>query len=69
MKTFISNKWLSSDSPEIKRLEKIDRDNRRGYKEPKQEGPFNTQMADALKKIFKIKEPKTYWNVQHLAKD
>ena len=56
MKTFISNKQQSESGYENQLLNKLDQKNSHDYIEP-QEGPFNTQLADQLKALFK-KEPK-----------
>lgn len=62
MKTFISNKQQSESGYESKLLERIDRKSSKDYKDPEGEGPFNDQMAEQLKALFKDTQPKTGWN-------
>lgn len=67
MKTYISNRQLSEAGYENKIISNIDK----GQKPVKDE-PFNTAMADALKKALVDKkilpEQRVGWNTLHLTK-
>lgn len=67
MKTYISNRQLSEAGYENKIISNIDK----GQKPVKDE-PFNTAMADALKKALGDKkilpEQRVGWNTLHLTK-
>lgn len=67
MKTYISNKQLSEAGYENKIITNMDKG-----RKPVKDEPFNTAMADALKKALADKkilpEQKVGWNTLHLTK-
>lgn len=64
MKTYISNKQLSDLGYENKIINNLDKG-----RKPVKDGPFNTAMADALRKVLKLPEDRVTWNTLHLTKD